>query len=88
MTSEVLFDVDGVDLNMHVEATPDGRLLVIDPVGLIEREEITRHAASSLIHLIAPDVQGTPLLAGEISLAAAISSSDWVSSHEQYGRNR
>ena len=27
-------------------------------------------------------------LAGEISLAAAISSSDWVSSHEQYGRNR
>ena len=27
-------------------------------------------------------------LAGEISLAAAISSSDWVSSHERYGRNR
>lgn len=27
-------------------------------------------------------------LAGEISLAAAISSFDWVSSHEQYGRNR
>lgn len=28
------------------------------------------------------------VLAGEISLALAISSSDWVSSHEQYGRNR
>src|SRR5512139_1630052 len=27
-------------------------------------------------------------LAGELSLAAAISSSDWVSSHEKYGRNR
>jgi hydroxymethylglutaryl-CoA reductase (NADPH) len=27
-------------------------------------------------------------LAGEISLGAAISSLDWVSSHEQYGRNR
>jgi len=27
-------------------------------------------------------------LAGEISLACAISSSDWVSSHEKYGRNR
>lgn len=26
--------------------------------------------------------------AGELSLGAAISSSDWVSSHEQYGRNR
>jgi len=28
------------------------------------------------------------VLAGELSLAAAISSSEWVSSHEQYGRNR
>lgn len=28
------------------------------------------------------------VLAGEISLASAIASSDWVSSHEQYGRNR
>jgi hydroxymethylglutaryl-CoA reductase (NADPH) len=27
-------------------------------------------------------------LAGELSLAAAISSLDWVSSHEKYGRNR
>ena len=28
------------------------------------------------------------VLAGEISLASAIASSDWVSSHEKYGRNR
>jgi len=28
------------------------------------------------------------VLAGELSLAAAISSLDWVSSHEKYGRNR
>ncbi len=27
-------------------------------------------------------------LAGELSLGAAISASDWVSSHERYGRNR
>jgi hydroxymethylglutaryl-CoA reductase (NADPH) len=27
-------------------------------------------------------------LAGELSLASAISSLDWVSSHEKYGRNR
>jgi hydroxymethylglutaryl-CoA reductase (NADPH) len=27
-------------------------------------------------------------LAGELSLGAAISSLDWVSSHERYGRNR
>jgi len=28
------------------------------------------------------------VVAGELSLGAAVSSSDWVSSHEQYGRNR
>jgi hydroxymethylglutaryl-CoA reductase (NADPH) len=28
------------------------------------------------------------VMAGEISLAAAIISTDWVSSHERYGRNR
>ena len=27
-------------------------------------------------------------LAGEISLGAAISSNDWVSAHEKYGRHR
>jgi len=34
------------------------------------------------------EIVGAVVLAGEISLAAAISSLDWVSSHEQYGRNR
>jgi hydroxymethylglutaryl-CoA reductase (NADPH) len=34
------------------------------------------------------EIIGAVVLAGEISLASAISSSDWVSSHERYGRNR
>ena len=34
------------------------------------------------------EIIGGVVLAGELSLAAAISSSDWVSSHERYGRNR
>lgn len=34
------------------------------------------------------EIIGGVVLAGEISLGAAISSSDWVSSHERYGRNR
>lgn len=34
------------------------------------------------------EVVAAVVLAGEISLASAISSSDWVSSHEKYGRNR
>ena len=34
------------------------------------------------------EIIGGVALAGEISLGSAISSSDWVSSHESYGRNR
>lgn len=33
------------------------------------------------------EIMAGTVLAGEISLAAAISSLDWVSSHDQYGRN-
>jgi hydroxymethylglutaryl-CoA reductase (NADPH) len=39
------------------------------------------------VHKLAEIVAGV-VLAGELSLASAISSSDWVSSHERYGRNR
>jgi hydroxymethylglutaryl-CoA reductase (NADPH) len=39
------------------------------------------------VHKFAEIVAGV-VLAGELSLGAAISSNDWVSSHEQYGRNR
>jgi len=34
------------------------------------------------------EIVASVVLAGEISLASAISSLEWVSSHEQYGRNR
>ncbi len=39
------------------------------------------------VHKLAEIVAGV-VLAGEVSLACAISSAEWVSSHEQYGRNR
>jgi hydroxymethylglutaryl-CoA reductase (NADPH) len=44
-------------------------------------------AGKGRVHKLAEIVAGVAL-AGEISLAAAISSAEWVSSHEQYGRNR
>ena len=34
------------------------------------------------------EIVAAVVLAGEISLASAISSLDWVSSHEKFGRNR
>ena len=39
------------------------------------------------VNALAEIVAGT-VLSGEISLASAISALDWVSAHEQYGRNR
>jgi hydroxymethylglutaryl-CoA reductase (NADPH) len=39
------------------------------------------------VHKLA-EIIGGVVLAGELSLGSAISSSDWVSSHEKYGRNR
>jgi hydroxymethylglutaryl-CoA reductase (NADPH) len=42
---------------------------------------------SGKVHKLAEIVAGV-VLAGEISLAAAISSMEWVSSHEKHGRNR
>jgi hydroxymethylglutaryl-CoA reductase (NADPH) len=39
------------------------------------------------VNKLAEIVAGT-VLAGELSLASAISALDWVSSHEEYGRNR
>ena len=49
--------------------------------------EILGCVGKGKVNKLAEIVAGT-VLAGELSLASAISSSDWVSSHERYGRNR
>ena len=49
--------------------------------------EILGCAGKGKVNKLAEIVAGVAL-AGEISLGAAISSLDWVSSHEKYGRNR
>ncbi len=49
--------------------------------------EVLRCVGKGKVNRLAEIVAGV-VLAGEVSLAAAISSSDWVSSHEAHGRNR
>ena len=87
---------------LYTELTPDGDLymsLTIPSLivatfgggtGLPTQQEclklmgcVGKNKVKKLAEIIAAVV-----LAGEISLASAISSSDWVSSHEKYGRNR
>ena len=49
--------------------------------------EIMGCAGKGKVRKFAEIVAGV-VLAGEISLGSAISALDWVSSHEEYGRNR
>lgn len=87
---------------VYCEITPEGDLyLSITIPSLIvathgggtglptQREclEILGCTGRGSVNKLAEIVAGT-VLAGEVSLASAISSHDWVSSHEQYGRNR
>ncbi len=87
---------------IYVDDLPDGDLyvsitipsLIVATYGggtglATQREclEIMGCAGSGKVNKLA-EIIGGVVLAGEISLAAAIVSSDWVSSHERYGRNR
>ncbi|MEM1322624.1 MAG: hydroxymethylglutaryl-CoA reductase [Bacteroidota bacterium] len=87
---------------IHSEVTPEGDLytsitipsLIVATYGggtslATQREclELLDCYGKDRVHKFAEIVAGV-VLAGELSLASAISSSDWVSSHEEYGRNR
>jgi len=87
---------------MYVELTPRGDLyisltipsLIVATYGggtglPTQREclEILGCVGKGTVNRLA-EIVAAVALAGEISLGAAISSSDWVSSHEKYGRNR
>ena len=87
---------------LYAELTPDGGLylsltipsLIVATYGggtalATQREclEMLGCFGKGKVNKLAEIVAGVAL-AGEISLGAAISSSDWVSSHEKYGRNR
>jgi len=87
---------------IYSEMTPDGDLYLSFTIpslivathgggtGLATQQECLKMlgcVGRGKVNKLAEIVAGV-VLAGEISLAAAISSSDWVSSHEKYGRNR
>jgi hydroxymethylglutaryl-CoA reductase (NADPH) len=87
---------------LYGEVTPDGSLylsltipsLIVATYGggtalPTQREclEVMGCWGRGKVHKLA-EIVAAVALAGEISLGAAISSLDWVSSHEKYGRNR
>ncbi|MBX7221196.1 MAG: hydroxymethylglutaryl-CoA reductase [Blastocatellia bacterium] len=87
---------------MYCELTPEGSLYISITIpslivatfgggtGLPTQQECMAMLGcegKDKVNKLAEIVAGV-VLAGELSLSSAISSHDWVSSHEQYGRNR
>ncbi|MFK8103343.1 MAG: hydroxymethylglutaryl-CoA reductase [Saprospiraceae bacterium] len=87
---------------LHSEVTPEGDLYISMTIPSLicatygggtnlatqkESLELLGCYGKNKVNKFAEIIAGV-VLAGELSLAAAISSSDWVSSHEAYGRNR
>lgn len=87
---------------MYCEVTPEGSLYISITIpslivathgggtGLPTQQEclsILGCQGRGKVNKLAEIIAGV-VLAGELSLSSAISSHDWVTSHEQYGRNR
>src|SRR6516165_6411041 len=67
---EPMFATDGINLNMQVENTPSGRVLVVEPVEVFKKKKLSLVVASGLLKLLAPDVVDTEReVAGEVSLS-------------------
>jgi hypothetical protein len=67
---EPFIATDGINLSTQVETTPDGRVLVVEPVEVFRRTKLSLGVASGLLRLLAPDVADPEReVAGEVSLS-------------------
>jgi hypothetical protein len=67
--TEPILAADGIDLNIHVEDTPSGRVLAVEPVEVFKKRKLSLGVADDLMKCIAPDVHGERQVAGEVSLS-------------------
>lgn len=67
--AQPLIDLDGINLVMHVQGPPTSRVLDIEPFEVFKRANITQELARGLIEIIAPSIDYTTNLSGEISLS-------------------
>ena len=66
---EPMFAADGMNLNMQVETTAAGPVLVVEPVEVFKKRKLNLGVAPGLLKLLAPDVQTERQVDGEISLS-------------------
>jgi hypothetical protein len=60
-------DLDGVSTIIRIKPDSDGRLLTIDPVRVLEHEELTPELCGKGLHLVAPVLGDATTIEGEIS---------------------
>jgi hypothetical protein len=66
---EPILAVHGINLNMQVESTAAGHVLVVEPVEVFKRTKLDLVVAAGLLKWLAPDVHSDREAAGEISLS-------------------
>jgi hypothetical protein len=66
---EPIIAVHGINMNMQVENTAKGRVLVIEPVEVFKKAKLNLGVANNLMKYIAPDVHRDRQVTGEISLS-------------------
>jgi hypothetical protein len=66
---EPIIATEGINLNMQVEQTASGSVLVVEPFDVFKKKKMGLAVANSLVKLLAPDVHEDRQVAGEISLS-------------------
>jgi hypothetical protein len=66
---EPIIAAHGINLNMQVETTAKGRVLVVEPVEVFKKTKLDLGVANSLMKYISPDVHSDRQVTGEISLS-------------------
>jgi hypothetical protein len=66
---EPILAADGIGLNMQVESTPAGSVLVVEPFEALKKAQLSLGVANGLMSFISPDVHSDRRVTGEISLS-------------------
>jgi hypothetical protein len=66
---EPIIAAHGIDLNMQVETTDSGRVLVVEPVEICKKSKLNLAVASGLVKMLAPDADPERQVNGEVSLS-------------------
>jgi hypothetical protein len=66
---EPLLAVDGINLNMQVENTDKGHVLVVEPFEVLKKKKLNLEVAAGLVKFLAPDFHDDRQVTGEVSLS-------------------